>query len=41
MAPREVRQEWVGGWGNTLIEAESMGDGIGDLQRGKWEGVNI
>jgi hypothetical protein len=37
MNAREVRWEWVSGWGSTLIEAGG-GGGIGGLQRGNREG---
>jgi hypothetical protein len=33
----EVRQKWVGGWGNTLLEAKGRG-GMGNSWRGNWEG---
>lgn len=29
-----VRQEWVGGWRNSLLEAKGRGDWIEGLQRG-------
>jgi hypothetical protein len=31
----------MGGLGNTLIEAQRRGDGIGNFQRGNLEGDNI
>jgi hypothetical protein len=34
---RRVRQEWVGGWGHTLLQAKGRGDGIGDFWREGWE----
>jgi hypothetical protein len=35
---RTVRQDWVGGWGRTLIEAGDRGLRIGSLQCGSREG---
>jgi hypothetical protein len=34
----EVRQEWVGRCGSTLIEAWGTGDRIAGLWRRNWEG---
>jgi hypothetical protein len=36
-----VKQEWVGGWGSTLLELKRRGDGVGELQRGDQEGEHI
>jgi hypothetical protein len=33
-----MRQEWVSGWGSTLIESGGRKEGIEDLWRGNWEG---
>jgi hypothetical protein len=34
---KEVRQDWVGGWESTLLEAKESEDGMRCLQRGNWE----
>jgi hypothetical protein len=33
---REVRQEWLSGWGRTLLEAKGRGDGVAKLRKGDW-----
>jgi hypothetical protein len=30
-----VRQEWVGRWGSTLLEAKESGDGMGGFAEGR------
>jgi hypothetical protein len=35
---KPLRQEWVGWWGSTLIEAGRREEAIGGLWRGNWEG---
>ena len=35
---RGVRQAWLDGWRNTLLEAKGRRDGMGELQREDREG---
>ena len=36
-----ISQEWMGGWGSTLLKAKGREDGGEGLQRGERKGDNI